>query len=542
MHEMNIPALPGLRRNSKASRAVAAVHASPYFVLLAICLLPFVLGMLRPLSVPDEGRYAEIGRWMLQSGDWLVPRLNGIPFYHKPPLLHWLLAASMAAFGVCIPAARVVPALSAAILLFSLYLSTRALLGVAVARRASIMLGTSLAFLIGGQYVNHDMLVAACISVAIWCFALAIMRGKVPHSGLARAGFVACALGVLAKGLIGIVLPGLVLFTWLVWTRQLRVLPRLPWLSGSCLFLIVALPWFVLAQQHDPGMARYLFGVQQFARYTGTNFNNAQPWWYYCLTTCVLLFPWCFFALAQIGRPREARPPVERRTIALAWCWFISILVFFSVPNSKLIGYMLPAMPPLAMLASLGWQRWAEGRSWSGRAFAALAATATLLAIAVSTFAEHVTQDKLAIDIAATLRRAAQPEDTVYAVGGYPHDLQFLAQLKSPMVVVQDWDAARRDNSDNWRRELLEGIQFNPQASNLLQAPDVLAAASRVAGHWMVAPVGYEGKDLDGWTLVQHGSGWVLYRASPALAVARAPSAQVEPGRCPRSRNAVFER
>ena len=207
-------------------------------LLGALWALLLVLAALRPLALPDEGRYAEVGRWMLVSGDWLTPRLNGIPFFHKPPLLHWLQALSLGAFGVSAWTARLVPALHAGLMLLTVYLSARYVSTPAVARRAALMLGTSLSFLAAGQYVNHDMLVAAWIGVAIWSFALAFLHGERPHAGWARLGFAACAVGVLAKGLIGLALPGLVLLV----TRQFAKVLRLPWLSGLAIFAVMALP------------------------------------------------------------------------------------------------------------------------------------------------------------------------------------------------------------------------------------------------------------------------------------------------------------
>ena len=174
-----------------------------------LCVLPLlllVLAALRPLALPDEGRYADVGRWMWVSGDWLTPRLDGIPFFHKPPLLYWFEAASMAVLGVTPWAARCVVAAHACLMWALLFVCTRHLAGVDVARRAAWILGSSLAFLIGGQYVNHDMMVATWMSVAIWCFARALMHAPGVHAGWARAGFVACALGVLSKGLIGLLL------------------------------------------------------------------------------------------------------------------------------------------------------------------------------------------------------------------------------------------------------------------------------------------------------------------------------------------------
>ena len=172
-------------------------------VLLLPALL-LVLAALRPLALPDEGRYAEVGRWMWMTGDWLTPRLDGIPFFHKPPLLYWLEASAMTVLGASPWAARVVVALHACLMMALMTVCARHIAGADVARRAAWMFGTSLAFLIGGQYVNHDMMVATWMGVAIWCFARALMHNGGVHAGWARWGFVACALGVLSKGLIGL--------------------------------------------------------------------------------------------------------------------------------------------------------------------------------------------------------------------------------------------------------------------------------------------------------------------------------------------------
>ena len=198
--------------------------------LLGLAL--WVLAWFRPLALPDEGRYGDVGRFMMISGDWLAPRLDGIPFFHKPPLLHWLQAAALSLAGVHPWVSRWVPVLHAVLMIAVMAWATRRLWSEQVALRATWMLGTSLAFLIGGQYINHDMLVAAWISVAIWCFALSMLHGDRPCPQLARMGFVACGLGVLAKGLIGLVLPGLVMVVWVTLMRLWRKALHLPWISG----------------------------------------------------------------------------------------------------------------------------------------------------------------------------------------------------------------------------------------------------------------------------------------------------------------------
>ena len=491
--------------------------------LAALFLLLLLLAALRPLAVPDEGRYGEIGRWMLQSGDWLTPRLNGIPFFHKPPYLYWLEAMSLAVFGAHAWALRLVPALHAGLMLLALYLSARQFTREAVARRAAWMLGSSLSFLMGGQYVNHDMLVAAWIGVAIWCFALAFMHGDRPHVALARWGFVACAMGVLSKGMIGLALPGLVLLVWLGWTRQLKKVLYLPWLSGLALFALIAVPWFWLAGQQFPGMLDYMFGVQQVSRFSGTTFNNRQPWWFYLPCLLILLFPWALLALAQalaqLRRSANALDLAARPWTALCWIWLLAILGFFSIPSSKIIGYVLPVVPPLALLAALGWDSavgWFKlGLPAQQRWFAGLCAACIALALGGNIAAARYTGKHSAQDVAQALQAAgAKPSDPLYLLGSdYAYDLPFYRQAKAPMVVIQDWPALRKSAADNWKNELLEGAGFDPQAARVLQTSEALAQARAQPNAWLLTS---EERVPEGFVQVFKGGAWVLCRPQSA--------------------------
>jgi 4-amino-4-deoxy-L-arabinose transferase-like glycosyltransferase len=493
-----------------------------WLTLAALWLLLLVLATLRPLAVPDEGRYGEVGRWMLQSGDWLTPRLNGLPFFHKPPYLYWLEALSLAAFGVSAFALRLVPALHAGLLLVCLYLATRHISTEATARRAALMLGTSLTFLVGGQYINHDMLVATWIGVAIGCFAFAFMAGDKPHAGLARLGFAACALGMLSKGLIGIALPGLVLLVWLIWTRQFKKIRYLPWLSGLALFAVIALPWFVLAQQKHPGLFNYMFIGQQLQRYTAATYNNPAPWWFYLLAISILFFPWVFFALGQLRRaaPQQATPPVVARPwTLLCWIWVGAILAFFSIPNSKLVGYILPVTAPLALLASLGWERLMAHRPRANSYFIGLCAVNLAIALGLVTQVGNITATGRTQDVARVLACEARPTDTIYTAGAYPYDLPFYAQTTRPLVVLQDWASLRQKAGDGWERELFEGADFDAQAAQVLQHPDQLLAAGARPGNWFVARLDNRMvEQLPDWQRVFEGAGWVLYRSGAGLA------------------------
>ena len=523
-HEVSrCPSLPRCLALLKGS-----CRASSWGLIAGLFALLLVLAALRPLALPDEGRYGEVGRWMAVSGDWLIPRLNGLPFFHKPPLLYWLEAVSVTLLGATPWALRLVPALHAGLMLVALLLAARAFGNPQVARRAVLMLGASPAFLLGGQYLNHDMLVASWIGVAIWCFAAAFLRGARPHTGWALAGFAACALGVLSKGLIGVVLPGLVLFIWLLWTRQFGKAWRLPWLRGVLLFAVIVLPWFVVVERRYPGMFAYSFGVQQFTRYVGTGFNNARPWWYYLPCMVLLLFPWVFFALYEgwralrpcksAAKSAAAPPalPVRREALALCWIWIGAILVFFSIPSSKLIGYITPTMPPLALLAAVGWERLLARRR-SERAWLTGLTVLSLLLGGVATWGmrDYGLRRTSALSMAQVLACSVRPGDAVYAVGGFPYDLPFYARLPRPMIAVQDWPHLRATEGDTWKRELFEAGDFAPAiAARVLQTPSEALAAARAAPNaWIVAP---RQTVIEGFRPVARGTYWVLY-ASPAM-------------------------
>ncbi len=506
--------------------------------LAALWLVLLLLASLRPLAVPDEGRYGEVGRWMLQSGDWLTPRLNGIPFFHKPPLLHWLEAMSLATFGVNAVALRLVPALHVGLMMVALYLSARRISTERVARRAVIMLGTSLTCLVAGQYINHDMLVASWIGVAIWCFAFAFMAGDKPDARLARFGFLACALGMLGKGLIGIALPGMVILVWLIWTRQFKKILYLPWLSGLALFAVVALPWFVMAQQKYPELFNYMFIGQQFNRYTAATYNNQQPGWFYLLSLVLLLFPWVFFALNLVRRKVRAAmgvlpataPLMAKEWWSLCWVWVVTITVFFSIPNSKLVGYILPVIPALALLSALGWERAMAHRASAGKVFAAVCLLNIGLALLFVTQVGKITRTSRTQDVAAVLACAARPTDTVYVSGAYPYDLPFYAQTSKPLVVLANWPQLRQNAGDSWQRELFEGADFDPQAGQVLQLPDALAPAGVMPGNWFVAKKGNPMTEgLVGWTLFYEGAGWMLYQSGAGLA-AKSPEPAEQKG------------
>jgi uncharacterized membrane protein YfbV (UPF0208 family) len=211
---------------------------------------------------------------------------------------------------------------------------------------------------------------------------------------------------------------------------------------------------------------------------------------------------------------------VDARWVALCWIWIVAILGFFSIPNSKLIGYALPVMPALAVLAALWWQQHVAPRHWGRFMFGALVVVNLGLAIVAQVSASRYTEQRGTRDVAEVLACAAQSTDVVAAVDDYPYDLPFYAQLTRPLEVIQDWDTLRQTAGDNWRRELFEGADFDASAARSLVPMARLQALKQEPHAWVVAPNAsavLNAQAHEGFTLIATGQAWSLYRSSLAF-------------------------
>ena len=451
--------------DSLATAAPAVRHDSAARPLGALALWLLATLGLHPLLVPDEGRYVGVARAMLASGDWLVPRLDGLPFFHKPPLMYWIDAVAMRVLGVNEFAARLAPAIGAWVMGAALYLALRRWHGVRAARVALAVLATAPLFFIGGQYANHDMVVAGFISAAVFAFAAAAEDGS---RRLWQLGWLACALALLAKGLIGIVLPLLAVGPWLLARRRWRAvaagLHPLAWLPG----LVVAAPWFVAMQLRFPQFFDYFVIEQHFRRYTQTDFNNTQPWWFFLGVLPLLTLPWSLAAPRSLARAwRERAGPAAHWLGLYAW-WAASIVLFFSLPVSKLVGYVLPAAAPWCALIALGLDP--ARRGW--KIGAALGALTCLTVVAVLA----VQAPKSTRPAGLALAAARAPGDGVVFVDEMFYDLPFYARLDAPVQVASRWDDPDVKRVDNWRKELADAARFDPAAARVVVPLDRLDA------------------------------------------------------------------
>jgi len=248
----------------------------------------------RGLFIPDEGRYAEIPREMLSSGDWVTPRLDGLKYFEKPPLQYWATAASFAAFGEHDWSARLWPALTGFLAALLLVFAGNRLGPPGAGWLAGTMLASSWGYLLSGQFLTLDMGVAAFLTLALCAFLLAQDR---PQSEATRRNWMivawgAMALAVLSKGLIGIVLPGLVLALYVLVQRDWRLLGRMHWAPGLAVFGTIAVPWFVLVQLRNPEFFRFFFIHEHFERFATAEAHRAGPWWYFVPILLLGMMPW----------------------------------------------------------------------------------------------------------------------------------------------------------------------------------------------------------------------------------------------------------
>ncbi|GAC1607079.1 MAG: glycosyltransferase family 39 protein [Ramlibacter sp.] len=464
---------------------------APAPVALLVLLWLASTAWMRPLMLPDEGRYVGVAWEMVRSGDWLTPTLNGLPFFHKPPLFYWITAGSMSVFGLHEWAERAASILGGTVAALALFLFMRRWSGESAARLTLVALLAQPLFYVGSQFANLDMLVAGCITATILLAAdaaLSVDRG-LAHQRALLGAYAMAALGVLAKGLIGAVLPTLVVLAWLLALRRPGLLrPLLSW-RGIALFLLIGAPWFLAMEARFPQFLDYFFVVQHFRRFASGGFNNVQPFWFYPVVLALLTLPWLPWLSRLLARgpaTRDAMGPVELLMLA----WIAVVVAFFSLPQSKLVGYVLPAVPPLAALMALGFLRHGAPSHRTWRWWRTTAASTVALGLAavvgLSLFPKNSTRD-----VALSLLKQRAPDDSVVMLDKFYGDVPLYARLVQPSGVVEDWLASDLADHDDQRKELADAGRFAPGlAAKLLVTPASLPSAlcgGRTT--WVIGPV-----------------------------------------------------
>lgn len=311
---------------------------------------------------PDEGRYAEIPREMVATGDWVTPRINGIKFFEKPPLQYWATASAFSLFGDHNWVARLWPLLTGfAGLLACLYASWR-LFGQTVAVTATGMLASALLYVLFAFVITLDMGLTFFLTAALMSFLLAQRAGEQARHERRWMWWAWAMMGcaVLSKGLIGVVLPGMVLTAYVLSTRDWALLRRLHIVTGTALLLLITLPWIILLQSRHPEFARYFFLHEHFERFTMNTHNRTNVPGYFVGVLAAGFMPWTpFFIVAMLTRLRDWRGLLSARSKGpvdaerVLWLWAVITLAFFTVSTAKLPAYILPMFPAIAIITAL---------------------------------------------------------------------------------------------------------------------------------------------------------------------------------------------
>jgi 4-amino-4-deoxy-L-arabinose transferase-like glycosyltransferase len=321
--------------------------------LLLLLLLPALLmypSMSFDLFEPDESRYAEIGREMLQRGEWVVPYLQSEPYLDKPPLLYWLIETSYALFGVRIWAARLVPALAVHGCVLLTYLLGRRSVGERAAFWGALALALAPGWATMGRLLLMDSLLTLWTTLALLS-AFEAVRGERLRWGWWLLASAACGLGILTKGPVAVILllPPLWLQRWLT-GRGCRI-GRAGLLGFLLVVLAVTLPWHIAISLRIPAFGRDFLWEHNIRRFLAP-FAHIHGLWFYIpvllgglLPGTLLLVPFLRFLFSS-DPARAARRTVELGFLLLAggWC-----LLFFTLSQCKLPTYIMPAFPPLCL-------------------------------------------------------------------------------------------------------------------------------------------------------------------------------------------------
>lgn len=326
-----------------------------WILLVLFSLLWFGPLDYRKLVHPDEGRYAEIPREMVVSGDWLTPRLNGLKYFEKPALQYWTTAIAYELFGQSEWTSRLWTALTGflGVLLTAAFCAR--LCGRQVALYAASIVSAMQLYGFMGHVNTLDMGVSFFLTLAVLAFVFA----QRDEAGLRERrtalwlAYAAMALATLSKGLIGIVLPGAALVSYTLWQRDWGLWRRLHLTSGLAIYLLITAPWFIAVSLANPEFPRFFFIHEHFDRFLTKDHDRYEPMWFFIPVLFIGLIPWLgglIGALKQ-GWRRDAAKHFQPRRFLLVWC--LVVFSFFSVSDSKLASYILPIFPALAVLTAV---------------------------------------------------------------------------------------------------------------------------------------------------------------------------------------------
>ncbi len=295
---------------------------------------------------PDEARYGEIAREMLELRDYIVPHLNYVAYVEKPPLLYWLTTFSYRVFGINEFAARAIPAMAAMLGVLATFVFAARVMGRRRAVMAAAILATAPLYAVMAQVLTTDLLLSALTTIAIFALFLHFQEGGV----WCWIAYVAMAFATLTKGPVGIALPALTILIFLCWERALHgSMRRFHAIAGSAVIVTIVAPWFIAISIREPGFVDFYFVGEHVRRFFDSSFSHGEPFYFYVPVILAGLLPWSM--LVPFLTWRRMTPNPARR-----YCVIGSMVIMgtFSASSGKLVPYIIPVFPLLAVLLADG--------------------------------------------------------------------------------------------------------------------------------------------------------------------------------------------
>lgn len=353
---MNDQQPPARRRSTALSCAIVMLMGIMFFA---------GLGQLNLIN-PDESRHALISREMIDSGNFITPSLYGEPYYDKPVFLNWLISGALSIFGELESAIRLPVAIAA----LATTLACSAILRIGTATnfiRASqlilIVLPTMPLFFVMGRVAITDILLTCTITLSLLAMSPVITTGVAANARV-YLGWALMGFGMLIKGPVAVLLAGAIagITSTRLWGLR-KTLSLLKPFHGAVIVLGVAAPWYVAAWLRSPEYIETFLIRHNLERYAVAGaVTHQEAWWYYPLLLPAVLLPWSLLLPAAI-RDRFAATERDRLDV-FCGIWALTVILFFLPAKARLITYMLPAVPALAMILARYLERLGDGKVW----------------------------------------------------------------------------------------------------------------------------------------------------------------------------------
>ena len=310
--------------------------------IISIMIIFFNLGGI-PLLDPDEPVYAETPKEMFIFDEFVSPRIFGEYWYDKQPMYYWLVAASYKIFGITEFAARFPSAILAVACTLVVYLSGRRLFTERAGLVGALVLTTSIEFFYLGKAAVTDMTLLLCLTISL----LAFIEKRY------YLAYLFAALATVTKGPIGLLFPGAIVFSYILVTRQWSLIAKMKIPTGLLLYMIIALPWYVMMySMHGSAFIDTFLGFHNLTRFTSPEHPEAVLWYYYIPVLMLGFFPWTAIMLQSMWHSLT-KSRQDWNGLVFLNIWAVVIFVFFTISQTKLVSYILPMYPPLAMI--VGW-------------------------------------------------------------------------------------------------------------------------------------------------------------------------------------------